>query len=155
MFGTFFLVTALFMAIESLMCLMTKSFALPIDLHNSLWKVKKWLVYKDLILEVTKLLVLLPRPSRKHSTFFISSNLNLVFLPSSILSAKIDPLVCVDLVFWTELNKSFLCFFLKSLFFAMLGILSTPLLWWLIWTAFCTLSKSYAFLTTILPLKRY
>ena len=35
--------------------------------------------------------------------------------------------VCVILVFWKELNKCFLKFFLKSLFFAMLGILPTPL----------------------------
>ena len=37
-----------------------------------------------------------------------------------------DPKVCVDLVFWEELNKCFLYFFHKNVFFARLGILSTP-----------------------------
>ena len=36
-FGTIFLVNALFMALGFLMGLMTISFALPIDLHKSLW----------------------------------------------------------------------------------------------------------------------
>ena len=66
--------------------------------------------------------------SRKQCTVFISSSSILVFLTCSILSAKTEPLVCVDLVLWMELNKCFLYFFLKSLFFAMLGILSTPVL---------------------------
>ena len=98
---------------------------------------RKWLVYKDFILKDTKLLVYLPWPSRKQSTIFISSNSILVFLTCSILSANTDPLVCVDIVFWNELNKCFLYFFLKSLFFAMLGILSTSLFCWLKWTALC------------------
>ena len=113
---------------------------------------KKRLVYKDFILKDTKLLVKLPRPSRKHSTFFISTNSSLLFLNCSILSAKTDSLVCIDLVFWKELNKCFLYFFLKTLFFPMLGVLSTPLFWWLNWTALCTLSKSFPF---FLPLQRY
>ena len=37
-FGTIFLVIALFMALGFLMGVMTISFALPIDLYNSLWK---------------------------------------------------------------------------------------------------------------------
>ena len=115
----------------------------------------KWLVYKEFILEETKLLVELTWPSRKQSTIFISSNWNLVFLTCSILSAKTDPLVCVNLVFRKELNKWFLYFFFKCHCFAMLGILSTRLFWWLEWTALCTLSKSCPLLTTILSLKRY
>ena len=77
---------------------------------------RKWLVYKDLILKVTKLLSKLPWPSRKQSAIFISSKSNLVFLIFSILSANTEPLVCVVFVFWKELNKCFLYFFLKSLF---------------------------------------
>ena len=88
---------------------------------------RKRLVYKDLILKDTKLLSKLPWPSRKQSTLFISSNSNLVFLTFSIPSANTEPLVCVVFVFRKELDKWFLYFFLKSLFFAMLGILSTPL----------------------------
>ena len=61
---------------------------------------RKWLVYKDFVLEDTKLLAYLSWPSRKQFTIFISSNSNLVFLTFSILSAKTDPIVCVDLVFW-------------------------------------------------------
>ena len=51
----------------------------------------------------------LPWPSREQSAIFISSSSCLVFSASSILSAKTDPLVCIDLVFWKGLNK---CFFL-------------------------------------------
>ena len=36
-FGTFFLVIAVFMALGFLMCVMSISFALPIDLYQSLW----------------------------------------------------------------------------------------------------------------------
>ena len=35
--GTFFLLIAFFMALGFLMCVMTISFALPIDLYKSLW----------------------------------------------------------------------------------------------------------------------
>ena len=77
---------------------------------------RKWLVYKDLILKDTKLLLELPWPSRKQSTIFISSNSNLIFLTFSILSANTESLVCVVFVFWKELNKCFLYFFFKSLF---------------------------------------
>ena len=45
-FGTIFLVYAFFMAIGFLMCVMTISFALPIDLYKS-YGVPKRLVYKD------------------------------------------------------------------------------------------------------------
>ena len=116
---------------------------------------KKWLAYQDFILKDTKLLVKLAWPSRKESTIFISSFLNLVLLTCSFLSGKTDPLVCVDLVFWKELNNCFLYFFLESLVFAMLGILSTPQFWWLKWTALCKLSKSCPLLRRILPLKWY
>ena len=40
-FGTIFLVIAFFIAIGFLMGVMTISFALPIDLYNSLWNLKK------------------------------------------------------------------------------------------------------------------
>ena len=108
---------------------------------QSSYEFRKWLVYKDFILKDTKLLSNLPWPSRKQSTVFISSNSNLIFLTFSILSAKTEPLVCVVFVFWKELNKCFLNFFLNSLFFAMLGILTTPLSLWLESTARCTLSN--------------
>ena len=88
---------------------------------------RKWLSYKDFILKDTELLVFLPWPSRKQSTNFINSNSNLHFLTCWILSANTDPLVCVGLALWKELNHCFLSFFLESLSFAMLGILSTPL----------------------------
>ena len=78
--GTFFLVIAFFMALGFLMGVLTKSFALPIDLYRSLWISEKRLVYKDFILKDTKLLSKLPWPSRKQSTIPISSNSNLVFL---------------------------------------------------------------------------
>ena len=120
-------------------------------IHFSL-EFKKWLVYKDFILKDTKLPVKLPWTSRKQSRIFTNSNSNLVSLTCSFLSANTDPLVCVDLVFWKELNKGF---FLRSLFFAMLGILSTPLFCWLKWTALCKLSKNCPLSKTILPLKLY
>ena len=116
---------------------------------------KKWLVCKDFILKDTKLLSKLPWPSKKQSTILIKSNSNLVFLAFSMLSANTDSPVCVDLVFWKELNKSFLNFFLKSLFFAMLGILSTPLFLWLKSTARCTLSNTGPLFAIIFPLNRY
>ena len=54
------------------------------------------------------------------------SGLYFVVLTGSINFAKTDPLVCVDFVYWKTLKKCFLHFFLKSLFFAVLGILSIP-----------------------------
>ena len=39
-FGTIFLVIAFFMALGILMCAMTTSFALPIDLYKSLWNLE-------------------------------------------------------------------------------------------------------------------
>ena len=116
---------------------------------------RKWLVCKDLILKDTKLPSKLPWPSRKQSTVFISSNYNLVFLTFSILCANTEPLVCVVFVFRKELNKCFSYFFLKSLFFAMLGILSTPLFLWLKSTARCTLSNICPLFEIIFPLNRY
>ena len=116
---------------------------------------KKWLVYKNFILKDTNLLVKLPWPSGKQSIIFVSSNSNLLLLTCSVLSAKTDSLVCVDLVFWMELNKKNFVSFFAGLFFAMLGILFTPLFWWLKWTALCRLPKSCPLLTTISPLKRY
>ena len=116
---------------------------------------RKWLVDKDVILKDSKLLVYLPWPSRKQSTTFISSNSNLVSFTFSVLSANTDPLVCVNSVFWKELKNCFLYFFLKGLFFAMSGILYTPLFCWLKWTALCKSSKTCPLLITFLPLKRY
>ena len=116
---------------------------------------RKWLVYKDFILKDTKLLSKLPFSSRKQSTIFISSSSNLVFLTFLILSAKTEPLVCVVFVFWKELNNCFLYFFLKSLFFAMLGILSNPLFLWLKSTARCTLSNTCPLFAITFPLNRY
>ena len=116
---------------------------------------KKRLVFKVFILQDTKWLELLPWSSRKQSSSFISCNSNIVFLNCSILFAKTDPLGCVNLIFLKELKKCFLYFFLKSLFFATLGILSNHLFCWLKWTALCRKSKSSALLTTILPLKQY
>ena len=116
---------------------------------------KKWLFYKDFLLKETKSLWKLPWPSKKQSTIFISSISNLVFLTFSILSANTEPLVCVVFVFWKELNKCVLNFFLKSLFFAMLGILFTSLFLWLKSTASCTLSNTCPLFAITLPLNRY
>ena len=116
---------------------------------------RKWLVYKDFISKDTKLLSKLPCPSKRQSTILIKSNSNLVFLTFSILSANTEPLVCVVFVFWKELNKCFLYLFLKSLFFAMLGILSTPLFLWLKSTARCTLSNTCPVFAITFPLNRY
>ena len=63
-------------------------------------------------------------------------------------------LVCVIFVFWKELNKCFLKFFLESLFFAMLGILSNPLLLWLKSTARCRLSNTCPLFAITSPLNR-
>ena len=149
-FSTIFLVIAFFMALGFLKGVMILSFALPIDLNKSRWNSENGQCTK-----VTEILVWLPWPSREQSTFFISSNSKLLFSACSNLCANTDPLVGVNLVFWKELNKCFLYFFLRSLCFAMLGILSTPLFCWLKWTALCKLSKSCPLLTTILPLKQY
>ena len=59
-FGTIFLVIASFLAIGFSMGVMTVSFALPIDLYESLWKSENWLLYKVFILKDTKFLVYLP-----------------------------------------------------------------------------------------------
>ena len=122
-----FVLIAFFMAIGFWMGVMTISFELPIDLYKSLWNSDIG-YFTKIFLKHIKLLVKIQWPSRKQSTTFFSSNSDLVFLTSSILSAKSDPLVCVDSFFWRELNKYFLYFFLKSLFFALLGIPSTPVL---------------------------
>ena len=87
----------------------------------------KCLDCKDFILKNTNLLVQTKWQSRKQSTLFIISTSNLVVLTCSILSAKSDPLFCVNLIFWKEINKCFLYFFFKTLFLTMLEILSTPL----------------------------
>ena len=71
---------------------------------------KERLLYEDFISEDTKVLLYLPWPTRKQSLILISSIQNLVFLFCSILSANTDPLVCVGLVFWKELNKFFCTF---------------------------------------------
>ena len=124
-------------------------------IYTNLFEFRKWLVYKDSVLRDTKLPSKLPWPSRKQSTIFISSSSNLVFLTFSILSANTEPLVCVVFVLWKELNKCFLYFFLKSLFFAMLGILSTPLFLWLKSTARSTLSNTCPLFAITFPLNRY
>ena len=100
-------------------------------------KFRKCLVNEGDILKNTNLLQKIPWSSRKQWTFSILSNSDLVFLAFLLLSAKTYPLVCVDFVFWKELNKCFWYFLLMSLLFAMLGILSTPLFCWLERTALC------------------
>ena len=117
-------------AIEILMGVMTISFALPFDLYKVLRNSAIGFFYKDFNLKDTKLQVQLPRPSRKQSTIYISSNPNLVFLTCSLLSANTD-LLLRPFSLRKELNTSVLYFLLKSLFSAMLGILSTPLFCWL------------------------
>ena len=64
-FATIFFFNAFFMALEFLMGVLTISFAVPIDLYESLCISKEWLVYKDFILKDTKLLSKIPRSSRK------------------------------------------------------------------------------------------
>ena len=116
---------------------------------------KEWLIYQDFVLKDTELLSKLPCPSRKQSTIFLSSNSNFVFLNFSILSANTDSLVWVYFVFWKELNNCFLNFFRKSLFFATLGILSTPLFLWLKSTARCTLPNTCPLFAITFPLNRH
>ena len=124
-FGTIFLLIAYLMAIGFLMGVLTISFALPINLYKALWISENGLFKKILFQKILNCYQNYhDRP--KKSTILIKSNSNLVFLTFSIPSANTDPLVCVDLVFWKELHQCFLYLFLKSLFFAMLGILSTP-----------------------------
>ena len=48
---------------------------------------------------------------RKNSEVFISSSSKLVFLTCPFRSAKLDFLVCVTLVFWLDLQKSFFLYF--------------------------------------------
>ena len=116
---------------------------------------RKWLVYKDLILKDTKITIKITMTIKKTIYNFISSNSNIVFLTFSILFANTEPLVCVVLVFWKELKKCFLYLFLKSLFFAMLGILSIPLFLWLKSIARCTLSNTCPLFSITFPLNRY
>ena len=68
--------------------------------------------FKDLISKSIKMPLYLPQPSGKWST-------------------NTDSLFCVDFDFWKEINKTFLFIFVQSLFYAMLDILSTPLVLWL------------------------
>ena len=66
------------MAIGLLMSVMTMSFALPFDFYESL-EFGKYIVHKEFILTDIKSRLYLPLPSRKQSTFFISSKSNLFF----------------------------------------------------------------------------
>ena len=116
---------------------------------------RKQLVYKEGFLKHAKLLVYLLWPFTEKSTLFINPESDLVLLTCSILSSKSEPLVHVDLVFWRDVNKCILYFFLESRFFAIMSILSIPLFWVLKWTALCPLSKSCILLTTLLPLNWY
>ena len=84
-------------------------------------------LFTKVFLKDTKLLVWLRWPSGKQSTFFNSCFSSLVSLTCSILSAKTDPLVCVDLVCWNDLNQCFLYVFLKCLFSRC----------WAFWTLLC------------------
>ena len=61
-----------------------------IQFSSEFWN---WLFYKDFNLKDTKLLVQFPWPSRKQSTIYKSSNSNIVFLTSSLLSANTDLLL--------------------------------------------------------------
>ena len=73
---------------------------LPYQLiYKNFFRIQKKVSLQRFFLKGTKLVMWLPWPSRKQPTISISSNSNLVFLASSILSAKTDPLFCVDLVF--------------------------------------------------------
>ena len=56
-FGTIFLIIAFFMALGFLVGVMTKSFALPIDLHKSLWNSENGLQRFYFNFKVTKLLL--------------------------------------------------------------------------------------------------
>ena len=72
--------------------------------------------YKVFILTDNKLLSCLPRPSRKQSIIFISSNSTLVFLAFSFVSASTEPQVSVEVFLWRALTKSCLLFFSKASF---------------------------------------
>ena len=110
-----------------IMAVMTISFGLPLHFFKAFWVAKSGELMKFFFAKVTIMLLYLPQRTRKHSTSFSNSNLYFVSYISSILSANTDPLVCDEFVVSEELKKCFLYFFLKSLFFAMLGILSTLL----------------------------
>ena len=68
--------------------------------------------------------------TRKMSEVFISSSLKLVSLTPSFRSEKLYLLVCVTLVYFMGLQKSFFsCFFsLRNLFFAMCSTVENPIL---------------------------
>ena len=68
--------------------------------------------------------------TRKMSEVFISSSLKLVSLTHSFRSEKLYLLVCVTLVYFMGLQKSFFsCFFsLRNLFFAMCSTVENPIL---------------------------
>ena len=70
------------------------------------------------------------------------------------MCAMTDPQVCVDLVFWKEHLTNFLVLLPKESFFAMLGILSIRLFYWVKSTALWTLSKSCLLLKTIISMNR-
>ena len=123
-------------------------------IYTNLLGIRKMVSLQRFYFKNTKLLSKIPRPSRKQSTIFVSSSSNLVFLTFSIISANTEPLVCVVFVFWKDLNKCFLYFFLKSLF-AMLGVLSTPLFLWLKSTARSMLSNTCPLFAITFPLNRY
>ena len=88
-------------------------------------EIRKWLVYKDFISKDTKLLSQLPWPSRKQPKSFISSNSSLVFLTCSILSANIDPLVCV-VFFERSWTNAFWTFPARASFLQVLALCPLP-----------------------------
>ena len=108
---------------------------------SKLFGFQKMVNLQKLLLKGTSQLLDLRWHFRKQCTRFISSTW-----------AKTDRLVCFQSVFWKKLSKCFLYFSHKSLFFAMLKILSTPLPFWLQWTTLCTISKSCPILRTVFPL---
>ena len=65
------------------------------------------LLYKDFILNDTKLILYLPWSSRKQPAVLVSSKSNVVFLNLVRSVCKTDPGVCVDLAFWKELFCTF------------------------------------------------
>ena len=115
---------------------------------------RKWLIHKVLIWKIL---------NYKYSDHdHLGNNLDFLSVPIRIYCYNLFNFLIKNwftslrrLRLWKEPNECFLYFFLKSLFFAMLGILTTPLLWWLKCAALCTLAKSFPLLKTTLPLSRY
>ena len=97
-----------FMAIGLLMCVMTVSFALPVDFSNLLGNRKT--INVQSFFKKLKEYHYNYHDDLWNNLVFISCNSNLV-LTCSLPPAKTDPIVSVDLLFLMELKKCFFVLF--------------------------------------------